>query len=218
MFPTNSTFGNTVIPGDSPLLHTIICASLARAIEESLNKLTGILTLTTTASLLLLVSMLPSGHAYGNTAQWQVGFSGNCQTPTSCGPPGGTGTFGFWGWCEFGGSSGSTTAGTTGTSGDCQVTHYGRADLGQPNNPTHLSIDVTGWTIMSSPESPTGFSFQITSFTVECTGPGAKLPPGPFSGCSLPPGGDTGIPPVAGHYSFSPFPGFNINIQVNQLP
>ncbi len=39
-----------------------------------------------------------------------------------------------------------------------------------------------------------------------------------YSGCSLPPGGDTGIPPVAGHYSFSPFPGYKINIQVNLLP
>ena len=181
--------------------------------EERLSKRIGILTLTTTVSLLLLASILASAHAaYGNTAQWQVGFSGNCQTPTTCG-----GTFGFWGWCEFGGSSGSTTAGTTGTSGDCQVTVYARSALGEPNNPTHLSIDVAGWTIMSSPESPTGFSFHITAFTVQCTGPGAKLPPGPFSGCALPPEGDTGIPPVANHYSFSPFPGYNINIQVNQL-
>ena len=178
-----------------------------------MNKHIGILTLTTTASLLLLASVMSSAHAYGNTAQWQVGFSGNCNTPTTC-----NGTFGFWGWCEFGGSTGSTAPGTTGTSGDCQVTHYARAERGQPNNPTHLSIDVTGWTIMSSTQSPTGFSFQITAFTlVECTGPGASLP-APFNGCSLPPGGDTGIPPVAGHYSFSPFPGFNINIQVNQLP
>src|SRR6266849_2916752 len=136
--------------------------------EENLTKHIGIITLIATVSLLLFAAMLPGAHAaYGNTAQWQAGFSGNCNVPASCGPPGGTGTFGFWGWCEFGGSSGSTTVGTTGTSGDCQVTHYGRADLGQPNNPTHLSIDVTGWTIMSSPESPTGFSFQITSFTVE---------------------------------------------------
>jgi hypothetical protein len=90
--------------------------------------------------------------------------------------------------------------------------------LGQPTNPTHLSIDVTGWTIMPSIESPTGFSFQITASSMECTGPGASLPPSPFSGCVLPPGGDTGIPPVTGHYSLNPFPGYKINIQVNQLP
>jgi hypothetical protein len=80
-----------------------------------------------------------------------------------------------------------------------------------------LSIDVTGWNITSSNESPTGFAFQIKAFTLACTGPGAGLPPVPFNGCALPPGGDTGIPPVAGHYSFSPFPNFNVNIQVNQL-
>jgi hypothetical protein len=182
--------------------------------EEILTKHIGIMTLITTASLLLFAAMLPGAHAaYGNTAQWQVGFSGNCQTPTTC-----NGTFGFWGWCEFGGSTGSTATGTTGTQGDCQVTIYDRSSLGEPNNPTHLSIDVTGWTIMASPESPTGFSFHITASTLECTGPGASVPPGPFSGCSLPPGGDTGIPPVAGHYSFSPFTGYKINIQVNQLP
>ena len=180
--------------------------------EEILTKHIGIMTLITTASLFLFAAMLPGAHAYGNTAQWQVGFSGNCHDVTTC-----NGTFGFWGWCEFGGSTGSTAAGTTGTQGDCQVTVYARSALGEPNNPTHLSIDVTGWTIMASPESPTGFSFHITASTLKCTGPGANLPPGPFSGCSLPPGGDTGIPPVAGHYSFSPFPGYKINIQVNQL-
>jgi hypothetical protein len=71
---------------------------------------------------------------------------------------------------------------------------------------------------MPSFMSPTGFAFQINAFTMECTGPGASLPPTPFGGCALPPGGDTGIPPVTGHYAFSPFPNFNINIQVNQLP
>src|SRR2546422_3475857 len=79
--------------------------------EERLSKLIGILTLTTTVSLLLLASILASAHAaYGNTAQWQVGFSGNCRTPTTCG-----GTFGVLGWGEIGGSSGSTPAGTTRT-------------------------------------------------------------------------------------------------------
>ncbi len=177
------------------------------------------MTLTTTAGLLLFATILPGAHAYGNTAQWQIGFSGNCTVPTTCGPPsGGTGTFGFWGWCQFGGSSGSTVAGTTGTIGDCQVTHYDRTSLGEPNNPTHLAVDITGWNITSSTRSPTGLSFHITAFTLECTGPGATLPLTPFGGCAIPPDGDTGIPPVAAHYSFSPFPNFNINIQVNQLP
>ncbi|HVH14921.1 MAG TPA: hypothetical protein VNA15_04290 [Candidatus Angelobacter sp.] len=153
-----------------------------------MNTHTGILTLTTTAGLLIFAAMLPGAHAYGNTAQWQIGFSGNCNLPSACGPPGGTGTSGFWGWCAFGGS---TASGTSGTIGDCQVTQYARSNLGQPNNPTHLAIDITGWTIASSGISPTGSSFQITrnAFTLECTGPGASLPSTPFSGCSIPPGG-----------------------------
>src|SRR5215472_15549776 len=110
-----------------------------------LNKPAGILTISSTASLLLLFSILPAAHAYGNTAQWQIGFSGTCNVPTMCGPPGGSGTFGFWGWCQFGGSTGSTAPGTTGTSGDCQVTQYARSDVGQPINPTHVKVDITGW-------------------------------------------------------------------------
>jgi len=66
--------------------------------------------------------------------------------------------------------------------------------------------------------SPTGLSFQITASSIECTGPGPSLPPSPFSGCVLLLGGDTGIPPVTGHYSLNPFAGHKINIQVNQLP
>ena len=184
-----------------------------QAVEDNLNRHTGILTLTTTAGLLLLASILPSAHAYGSTAQWQVGFSGTCNVPTVCGQNGGPGTSGFWGWCEFGGSDGSSAPGTRGTSGDCQVTHYDRASLGLPNNPTHVAVDITGWAILPSAMGPP-FSFHITAYTVECTGPGATLP---FS-CGIPPNGDTGIPPVAGHFAFSPFPGAHIDIQVNQLP
>lgn len=174
-----------------------------------------------TASLLLLSSLVSGAHAYGNAAQWQIGLSGTCNDPTVCGPvppgstPGATapGTSGFWGWCEFGGSDGSSAPGTTGTSGDCQVTHYARSALGEPISPTHVAADVTGWAISPSHMGPP-FSFHITAFTAECTGPGSTLP----FGCGIPPGGDTGIPPVAGHFQMSPFHGFIINIQVNQLP
>ena len=184
-----------------------------------MNKGIGILTLSTTAGLLLLASILPGAHAYGTTAQWQAGFSGTCNVPASCGPPtGGTGTFGFWGWCAFGGSDGSTFPGTTGTIGDCQFTQYARNDLGQPVNPVHLAVDITGWIIAPNSFGP-GFTFHATAsaFTLECTGPSASSP-APFSGCALPPGGDTGVPAAAGHFTMSPFPGFHINIQVNQLP
>jgi len=183
-----------------------------------LNKHSGILTLIATAGLLLLGPTLPGAHAYGNTAQWQVGFSGTCNVPILCGPPGGgTGTFGVWGWCDFGGSNGSTALGTTGTLGDCQLAQYERTDLGQPNNPVHLAVDITGWTIMPNAFAP-GLSFHITAATMECTGPGAALPPTLFSGCSLPPDGDTGIPAAAGHFSLSPFTGYHVSVQVTQLP
>lgn len=91
------------------------------------------------------------------------------------------------------------------------MTEYARSGLGRPINPTHIAIDITGWKIMSSNESFTGSSFHITASSV-CALPGT------VSGCALPPGGDTGIPPIADLYSFSPFPGYHVNIQVNQLP
>ena len=47
----------------------------------------------------LAIPLTPSAHAYGGrNQQWQVTFSINCNVPTACGG----GTFGFWGWCEFG--------------------------------------------------------------------------------------------------------------------
>ncbi len=55
--------------------------------------------LTAILSALSFISMVPAGHAYGNTAIWQIGFSGNCDNPHLCGPPFGLG--GFWGWVEF---------------------------------------------------------------------------------------------------------------------
>src|SRR5439155_24097150 len=162
--------------------------------------------------------MLSGAHAYGNAAQWQVGFSSTCNVPTLCGPPGGrTGTFGLGGWCDFSGSNGSTALGTTGTIGDCQLAQYARTDLGQPNNPVHLAVDITGWTIMPNAFAP-GLSFHITAATMECTGPRAALPPTLFSGSYLPPGGDTGIPAAAGHFSLSPFTGYHVSVQVTQLP
>jgi hypothetical protein len=99
------------------------------------------------------------------------------------------------------------------------MVQYGRTDLGLANNPVHVAIDITGWNIAANSLGP-GLSFHLTSgqFTLECTGPGAELPPIPFIGCALPPNGDTGIPAAAGHYSLNPFSGFKIEIQVAQLP
>ncbi len=53
-------------------------------------------------AIILAVPLTLSAHAYGGrNQQWQVTFSVNCNIASSCG---GSGTFGFWGWCEFGGT------------------------------------------------------------------------------------------------------------------
>ena len=167
-------------------------------------------------------------HAYGH-AQWQVGFSFTCNASPCAG-------FGFWGWCNFGGSAAD---GLSGTSGDCQITNYNRdGAFGIPAFASfHISQDIHSWHIATGsrilPHGMIGF-FADTG-TVEFVGPGAGdvgLPTqtvvnfvplcshGLFFLC------DTGIPAVAGHYTLStiplfglsPQPGIHYNIQVNQLP
>jgi hypothetical protein len=167
----------------------------------------------------------PSALAYGNAEQWQVGFSGTCSSQSACpfGSVPAQGATGFWGWCAFGGSNGSSTVGTTGTTADCQVTTY----FG-PGTSFHIDYNVTGWIIQPfSPIAPPGLpDFLLTSGTVTLSGPGVPtgfpvhvpIPfPFPIVGCP-PMVCDTGIPPVPGHFSFHPSPGVEFNIQVNQLP
>jgi hypothetical protein len=131
---------------------------------------------------------------------------------------------GFWGWCEFGGSNGSSDVGTTGNQADCQVTTY----FG-PGTSFHINYNVTGWVIQANSPFviPAGFNdFLLTSGTVTLSGPG--VPPGipahvpigfPFPDGSCPPMiCDTGIPAVPGHFSLHPTPGAEFNVQVTKLP
>jgi hypothetical protein len=165
----------------------------------------------------------PSALAYGNTEQWQAGFSGTCSSNSVCpfGPVPARGATGFWGWCAFGGSDGSSAVGTTGKTADCQLTTY----FG-PGTTFHVSFDITGWVIQAgSPFAPPGVpDFLITGGTVELSGPGAAstgLPTGvpiPIPSPCPPMICDTGIPAVPGHFSFHPSPGVEFNIQVNKLP
>jgi len=78
----------------------------------------------------------PAG-AYGKTAQWQVGFSFNCDNPTpgACDEFGGTG--GFWGWYEF--DSGST--------GNATLTFCGHTVGGGGAGAGHENVAIEGWTI-----------------------------------------------------------------------
>lgn len=167
-------------------------------------------------------------HAYGH-AQWEVTFSFTCSASPCAG-------FGFWGWCDFGGSAAD---GLSGTSGDCQITNYNfNGAFGIPTfSPFHINQDIHSWHIATgSVDLPHGMQgFFADSGSAEFLGPGAGdvgLPTqtpidfiplcshGLFFLC------DTGIPAVAGHYTLStiplfglsPQPGIHYNVQVNQLP
>jgi hypothetical protein len=166
---------------------------------------------------LMSISAIPAAHAYGSTHLWETAFSGNCNNVSLCG-----GTFGFWGWCEF----------DSGGVGDCQVTQYGRASLGTPNNPVHVHAYITGWHIAASLFPGDPFSdFFLDSGTVTLTGPAVgggpvTIPLSLAQSLGIVPA-DTGIPAAPGHYDFGavliglPFgthvPGIHYNIQVNQL-
>jgi hypothetical protein len=171
------------------------------------------------------VAAAPAASAYG-PEQWETTFSFNCNAPVAV-----CSGFGFWGWCAFGGN---------GTTGDCQFTAYNREGiLGMPAfDPTHFSVNYTGWVISKPtfglPKDLPGF-FAIGPGTLTLTGPGASLlqlfypssftcpltaTPSPNFLC------DTGIPGVAGHYTYSqiplfpflgPQPGLHFNSQVNQI-
>ncbi len=177
---------------------------------------------------LTLVAAAPSAAlAYGNTEQWQIGFSGTCSNTALCPAASGIfaspGTFGFWGWCAFGGSDGSAAVGTTGTTADCQFTFYTRPPT---NNVVHFTYDVTGWKIdTGSVLVPPGVpSFFVTSGTFEVQGPGAAIAgfptgvPIPFPSPCPAVLCDTGLPAVPGHLDLHPFLGYEINIQVTKLP
>lgn len=191
--------------------------------------------------LAMIVLVAPRASAYSNVIQWQVGFSGNFDVPSS---PMGTG--GFWGWCVFGGSNGSRELGTLGTTADCKVANYFRPTVGVPNNPILVSYDITTWAIGTgsafclSPKTP---CFFFTAGTVTLQGPGAALipptgvptgvpiplkfpcpalvglsspPPIDLSSLAMTPC-DSGIPAMPGHFSFHPIPGISIQIQVTKI-
>ena len=183
----------------------------------------------------LLFATVPPAHAYG-PEQWQIGFSFNCNAPVSF-----CAGFGFWGWCAFGGS---------GTTGDCQIAIYNfNGKFGPASGPVHFAVDYTGWVVGTGsvliPTQPTLPAFFAKgSGTLTATGPGAAtygLSPGvptTFT-CAPTPGAtpaplspalfflcDTGLPAVAGHYTYSmiplsPFlpsqPGIHYDVQVTQI-
>jgi hypothetical protein len=207
----------------------------------------------TVSALGLAAAGTTSAAAYGRTAQWQTAFSGNCNNLTYCGVTLMDGTFiparsGFWGWCEFGGTS---TLAMSGTDADCQVTTYSHSSSSLASFPTfHQAIHGTAWDMEPSTfPVPPGLplnDFFITDGSVTLSGPtvvqaiaaGFPLTGCTVSGqtvtCPIPAAEalhiyspDTGIPAAPGHYSQAAIseiggielpPGIHTNIQVTRLP
>ncbi|HEV2139317.1 MAG TPA: hypothetical protein VGR53_10800, partial [Nitrososphaerales archaeon] len=95
---------------------------------------------------------------------WQVGFAGTITVP-------GSGGFGFWGWCDFAGGTGSPA--TSGTDADCQVSTYFHSSSG--NFQVKESIMGTAWGEgpCTLPPCLTSTDFYITDGTMTLTGPAA---------------------------------------------
>lgn len=167
---------------------------------------------------LIVVSVLlgaaPStALAYGNDALWQIGLSFNCNNRDLClNPPFGVG--GVWGWIEFdtGGEGDATLAGCTHLS----------SSLGLLTGADYLHIEITNWTIAPGSGGPATFIITdgtVTIAGVHTRGAPVTVPLSAVFGGVL----DTGVPAVAGHYSYSslfgftPPPGVNFQIQVVQI-
>jgi hypothetical protein len=161
------------------------------------------------ATAALLGVMLSPVGAYGGGANhdmWQVGLSFNCNNPGFCGPELG----GFWGWVEFDRSAdGQQTWGDAELTG-CSHTVGGGGFAGA----SHLSIEITSWTIAGGSAGPQTFfasGIETDSFR------GNKVT---FPVSNI----DTGIPAIPGHYStseilgFDPPPGVAFQIQVAFRP
>jgi hypothetical protein len=151
-----------------------------------------------------------AGHAYGNTALWQIAISGNCDNPSLCAGTFGTG--GFWVWAEFdSGNTGNVTV------TDCSHVVGGPTALQQTGGAQHVNINITGWTI--APGSAGSQTFIITSEVDTITGRTG----GPPVVITIPSESfDTRIPAVAGHYSTNQIlgfsaPGVSFQLQVVQL-
>ncbi len=140
----------------------------------------------------MIVVVAPRARAYGPTALWQIGFSGNCFNPAFC--PGGSS--GFWGWIVL----------ETGAIGDLVVTDYIPSGSAQVQ-PTTRQFDITSWGILPI-GPPSGFLTLFSATLVSQTGPGTGFTPTfPFP-----------IAPAApGHYQFTVAPGVVFIFQVAQV-
>ncbi len=177
------------------------------------RKVAIIATLSAILVALPIVSVgLPTAHAYGKTALWQIGLSENCDNKTLClQPPFGIG--GFWGWVEFD-SDGTADAQLTGCS-------HLSTSLGVITGADHISINASAWHIAQGSAGPATFFVDAGTATFSRVNTKGMPVAVPLAVTGL--AGDIGIPAVAGHYSFTsvmgftPPPGIQFQIQVVQL-
>lgn len=131
--------------------------------------------------------------AYG-AENYQLGFAGTALVP-SVGV-----TFGFWGWCAFGGGTG--TLPTSGTTGDCNYALYEHTSPGGIT--CEQRVDVTSWTIKRSSTFPFLPDFFVTG-TASVNPTSAAICFGLFPGVFTPTFADfdTLLPAAPGHYNLN---------------
>ena len=149
--------------------------------------------------------------AYG-AENYQLGFAGTASVPN--------GTFGFWGWCAFGGGTG--TLPTSGSTGDCNYALYVHTSTLVVT--CEQRVDFTSWTIEPGAIPFVPDFFGVGTATVNpssatiCFG----LFPGVFPE-TFPTPFDTLLPGKPGHYSLNglsmgPVTFTELQIQVTAIP
>ncbi len=152
----------------------------------------------------LAVALVSNTHsrpalAYGKE-NWQVAFSGTGVFPS-------TGvSFGFWGWCAFGGGVPS------GNDGDCEFSQYAHLPAGSGFT-CEVSLDITSWSTSTGTFVVSG---TATVHPTSLTGPCLALFPGSASFTGV----DSMIPAAPGHYNLGGIGGLRgeLQIQVVQIP
>jgi hypothetical protein len=145
-------------------------------------------------------STATTAAAYGNTAVYQIAFSGNCDNPSSpvcAAPPQGFGVGGFWVWAELdkGGGGDATVA-------FCEHNLPTAPHGGAGGGPTEITwVMITGYT---------GNPLAIGSVNVD--------PHGNYLALSA--GGQPliTVPATPGHYSFNAGPAVQAQTQVVLIP
>jgi hypothetical protein len=151
-------------------------------------------------SVLVAGSTATTAAAYGNTAVYQIAFSGNCDDPANpiCAPePNGFGVGGIWVWAEL--DQGGTGDATVAFCAHGLPTAPRGGAFGTPTELTWTLITFTGnpITIGSVNRDPNNTYLMISSTTF-----------GPL----------ITVPATPGHYSFSAGPAVQAQTQVSLIP